>query len=107
MIKTFVIFFLLSSVIILFSIMKIILMKKSIFYKHVDKKKRIINYDYLMDYDGNWLFKKINYDELYTETKDESIVDLKKKIRIYQIIYVSLFVTLMLLGVILKILAKL
>ena len=87
--------------------MKIILMKKAIFYKYVDKTKRISNYDYLMDYDGNWLFKEINFDELYKETKDDFIVDLKKKIRIYQIVYISLFIILMLLGITLKVLGKL
>ncbi len=87
--------------------MKIILMKKAIFYKYVDKTKRISNYDYLMDYDGNWLFKEINFDELYKETKDDFIVDLKKKIRIYQIVYISLFIILMLLGITLKVLGEL
>ena len=82
-------------------------MKKAIFYKYVDKTKRISNYDYLMDYDGNWLFKEINFDELYKETKDDFIVDLKKKIRIYQIVYISLFIILMLLGITLKVLGKL
>lgn len=87
--------------------MKIIIMKKAIFYKYVDKMKRISNYDYLMDYDGNWLFKEINFDELYKETKDDFIVDLKKKIRIYQIVYISLFIILMLFGITLKVLGKL
>ena len=82
-------------------------MKKAIFYKYVDKMKRISNYDYLMDYDGNWLFKEINFDELYKETKDDFIVDLKKKIRIYQIVYISLFIILMLFGITLKVLGKL
>lgn len=105
MIKAFVIFFIVTGVIILFFTKKIILIKKSIFYKYIDKTKKLSNVDYLMDYDGNWLFKKINYEKLYEETNDDSLLDAKRRIRIYEIIYISLFITLMLLGIFFKVFA--
>ena len=47
----------------------IVLLKKTIYYKYNNKK--ITNFDYLMDYDGNWLFKNIEEEQFSDEIKKE------------------------------------
>ena len=78
-------------------------MKKEIVYRHIEKDKKLTTFDYIMDYDGNWLFKKIDYYKLYDETKDEDIFIVKKRIELYQKIYILVFITILSLSVLLKI----
>lgn len=108
MIKTFFILFIISIVLILFSINRIILLKKSVFYKYNDpKKNQLSNFDYLMDYNGNWLFKKIDFDKLYEKSNDEELSKIKQSIRFYETFFISTFILIMLFGIISKILGYL
>ena len=78
-------------------------MKKEIVYRHIEKDKKLTTFDYLMDYDGNWLFKKIDYDILYNVTKDENILLIKKRIELYQKIYILIFIAILTLSILFKI----
>lgn len=103
MLKIFVIVFILFGVIILFLTKKIILIKKSVYYKYIDKTKKLSNFDYIMDYDGNWLLKKIDFDSLYNENKDEYILGAKLKIKKFETICISILLTLFLLAIVAKV----
>jgi hypothetical protein len=103
MLKIFVIVFILFAVIILFLTKKIILIKKSVYYKYIDKTKKLSNFDYIMDYDGNWLLKKIDFDSLYNENKDEYILGAKLKIKKFETICISILLTLFLLAIVAKV----
>ena len=103
MLKIFVIVFILFGVIILFLTKKIILIKKSVYYKYIAKTKKLSNFDYIMDYDGNWLLKKIDFDSLYNENKDEYILGAKLKIKKFETICISILLTLFLLAIVAKV----
>ncbi|WP_444626620.1 hypothetical protein ACSLMH_11780 [Flavobacterium columnare] len=49
----------------------IILLKKEIFYNYICKEKKISNFDYLMDFDGNWLFKEIDMNDIPEDERNE------------------------------------
>ena len=103
MLKIFVIVFILFGFIILLHTKKIILIKKSVYYKYIDKTKKLSNFDYIMDYDGNWLLKKIDFDSLYNENKDEYILGAKLKIKKFETICISILLTLFLLAIVAKV----
>ena len=86
-----IIFCLIAGFVLMFCISKVILMKKSIIYKHVETDKKITNWDYYNNFDGNWFFKEVDYDYLYEITNDVDILIKKKQIKIYKIISASLF----------------
>ena len=99
-----VIFSIIAVAIILFCVQQVILIKKSIYYKYINKTKQLTSFDYLTDYDGNWLFKKIDFKKLTVEHNDSSLLLFERKIQNYQKIYIGLFIALLLLGIVVKIL---
>lgn len=89
--ETIIILFLVAGFVLLLCVAKVILMKKSIIYKHVETNKKITDWDFYNKYDGNWFFKEIDYDKLYETTNDVDILIKKKQIKIYKIVSASLF----------------
>ena len=98
------IFLIIAVAIILFCVQKVILIKKSIYYKYINKTKQLTSFDYLIDYDGNWLFKKVDFKKLAVEHNDSSLLLFERKIQNYQKIYIGLFIALLLVGIVVKIL---
>ncbi|MXN92278.1 hypothetical protein GR160_13695 [Flavobacterium sp. Sd200] len=58
----------------------IILYKKKLYYEYIDKTKKITLTDYVTKFDGNWLFKNINYKSLTEEHPDDE--KLKRNIKL-------------------------
>ncbi|SPE76149.1 hypothetical protein FLACOL_00127 [Flavobacterium columnare] len=85
MIKYFVLglFFFITTIFI--CVFNIILLKKQIFYTYVNPEKKITNFDYLMDFDGNWLLKKINLNDIPQENRnDKFLLEKIKKIYLFK-----------------------
>ncbi|KGO90625.1 hypothetical protein [Flavobacterium suncheonense] len=105
--EALVIFVLIAGFMLLLCVTKIILMKKSIIYKHVEIGKKITSWDYYNQFDGNWFFKEIDYDKLYETTNDEDILIKKRQIGAYKIISAALFIGMILAMTIWKIINSL
>jgi hypothetical protein len=79
MIKFFVLGLCFFTIVLLISAFKIILLKKQILYRFVNKDKKVTSFDYLMDFDGNLLFKKLDLNTLSVEEKNSSVLISKLK----------------------------
>lgn len=77
--KLIVAFILIVGLILVICLSVIIFLKKSIRFKYYQPKQQVRLFDYMQDFDGNWLFYKIDYDKLIREQPDD-VVDLKRKI---------------------------
>lgn len=104
MIKIFVIGIIVIIGGLFFYIFNIVLLKKTLHYKYVDKTKKITSIDYLMDYDGSWLFKKINFETIIEENPgDQKLLEMISKIKAFKKIAVILFVILIIFSVYMKV----
>ena len=82
----------------------VIFSKKSIYYDYVDKSKKITLFDYFTDYDGDWLFRSINYDKIVAMNPDNKelinkICSIKKQERIILYLFVFFIFTLAMLKI--------
>lgn len=74
------------------------------YYRYVDKTKKITSFDYLMDYDGSWLFKEINFEKIIIENiSDEKLLVLISKIKTFKKISMLLFIILIVFSIYMKI----
>ena len=104
MIKIFVIGIIVIIGSLYFCISKIVFFKKTLYYRYVDKTKKITSFDYLMDYDGSWLFKEINFEKIIKENiNDEKLLVLISKIKIFKKISMLLFIILIVFSIYMKI----
>ncbi len=78
---------LIIAIILLILLQTLIIKKKKMYYKYIDKSKDVSKFDYVQDFDGNWLIKKIEYKSLLIKYSNDG--DLKKYVN--QIKFISNF----------------
>lgn len=104
MIKIFVIGIIAIIGSLVFCIFNIVFLKKTLFYRYVDKTKKITSFDFLMDYDGSWLFKEIDFNTMVKENpNDEKLLGMISKINSFKKLTVLLFVVLIIFSVYMKV----
>ena len=83
----------------------IILKKKSLVYKYVDKHKELTASDYFDPYDGMWLFERIEYEQIIKENREDEwyILSEQKTIKTLIKVVLCLFAFIISLLTILKI----
>lgn len=79
-----------------------ILIKKKIYNEYILKRGPLSLFDYLMDYDGNWFFKEIDYHLVEQCHRDNQFYVLKKRVKLFFWITVITFVALLFFGAISK-----
>jgi hypothetical protein len=57
----------------------LIVCKKSIYYGWIDRSQKLTAFDYFNRFDGNWIFKTIDYASLLTGNPEDEL--LKRKIK--------------------------
>ena len=102
--KFFIITVVLIISIILISVLLTILIKKKIYYKYIIKNEDLSLFDYLMDYDGSWFFKEINYNVIEKNERDEHYYILKRRVKVFYWVAIIAFITLFIFGTLMKIL---
>ncbi|MEN0007989.1 hypothetical protein [Flavobacterium nitrogenifigens] len=100
--KIVVILLLILIAILVFCISQIILIKKSVVYKYLEKDKELTSFDYSMDYDGNWLFKKVDFESLFNKTKDPQVIAQQQRIKTFQKLSVVLSVIIVVVIIVFK-----
>jgi len=95
----FVIFLFISVITILISTSIITFYKKSIYYQYIDKSKEITSFDYIQNFDGNWLFVFIDYAKLIKEYPTDTeliskVIMIKTLNRLYKLTFVILLCSL-------------
>ena len=92
--KVFVICILLVGIVVLIIAHIIILKKKGLIYKYIEKTKQLTAFDYVGQYDGNWLFADIDYDQIICDNESESqyILSEKKEITLLSRILICLII---------------
>lgn len=104
MIKIFVIGIIVIIGILFFCVFKIVYLKKTLYYRYVDKTKTITSFDSFMDYDGSWLFKEINFEKIIKQNiSDEKLLNLISKIKTFKKMSMLLFFILIIFSIYMKI----
>jgi hypothetical protein len=66
---------------ILASVCGIILLKKILYYKYIDKEHEMTLFDYWQDFDGDWLTNEVDYEQIVASTdgadQNEAIVQIR------------------------------
>ncbi len=102
MMKFFVITVILIILIIIISVLLAILIKKKLYYKYIIKDKDLSLFDYLMDYDGSWFFKEIDYNVIEKKELEEYYYILKRRMKILHWVAIIAFITLFIFGTLMK-----
>jgi hypothetical protein len=100
-----IIFYLIFAIfLIMICVSVLIFIKKGIYYKYVDTSRHLRPFDYVQDFDGNWLIMDIDYIKIMVENPSDTD-ELKYKItilRLCKIVGYILMLSLIILTVIVK-----
>jgi hypothetical protein len=90
-------------VLIVISINRLIFCKKTVYYKWIDKTKRLTVFDYVQNYGSMWLLKPIDYKLLLSSNpSDTNLKLLVKEIRLLEITSIVLVVMFLMFAIVLK-----
>jgi hypothetical protein len=100
----FVVFVMVTGILLVISLQAIIIAKKKIHYKYNDTSKKLTSFDYWTDYDGNWIFKDIGLNQLLLQNpEDKELHKMAIKVKALQYICGTILAVLFIGGAILKI----
>ncbi|SDF70391.1 hypothetical protein [Chitinophaga filiformis] len=78
---------LVCGLVLVLALSRLTFVKKSIYYGWIDKNKKITLFDYVGQYDGAWIFKSIDYNELLSANPNDSLLkEYINEVRILKII---------------------
>lgn len=94
--KPFIISIVLLSFLLFAVIAKVIIVKKkSLFYRYIDKSKKITSFDYFTEFDGDWLFTEIDYKKIIQENESDKLYIISKQKEIKMLIRIFIFLFLL------------